>query len=107
MWLEHEGHSAGQQWHSAHPVSPIQASYRRGILRAKVNVQDLSCSAASIDCMDNPRGGTLIWLTLPGLEARAAIVESCEGFRAFLRFTQPFHPAVLDAFLNGAIRRYH
>lgn len=107
MWLELEGNSAGQQWHSANPVSPIQADYRRGILRARVNVQDISCSAASIDCMDNPRAGTLIWLTLPGLEARAAVVEVCEGFRAFLRFTEPFHPAVLDAFLNGAIQRYH
>lgn len=107
MWLEHEGCSAGQQRHLANPVSPIQAAYRRGILRAKVNVQDLSCSTVSIDCMENPRPGTLIWLTLPGLEARAAVVEACEGFRALLRFTEPFHPAVLNAFLNGAIRRYH
>jgi len=57
--------------------------------------------------MDNPPAGTLVWLTLPGLEARAAVIETCEGFRAYLRFAEPFHPAVLDAFLNGSIRSYH
>lgn len=107
MWLEHDALCTGQQWHTGNPLAPIPAAYRRGVLRAKVNVQDLSCSSASIECLDNPRPGTLIWLTLPGLEARAAVVEGCEDFRAFLRFSEPFHPAVLDAFLNGAIRRYH
>lgn len=107
MWLDRDAQNAGQQWHSANPVAPIQAAYRRGILRAKVNVQDLSCSSAAIDCMENPPAGTVVWLTLPGLEARAAVIETAEGFRAFLRFAEPFHPAVLDAFLIGSIRSYH
>ncbi|MFZ5742383.1 MAG: hypothetical protein ACOY3S_11195 [Pseudomonadota bacterium] len=47
-----------------------------------------------------------MWLTLPGLEARAAIVEWCEGFRSFVRFVQPFHPAVLDAVLHGRTRSF-
>lgn len=107
MWLDHGAQTATQAWHSGDPVAPIEAAYRRGVLRARVNVQDLSCSSAAIDCMDNPVPGSRVWLTLPGLESRAAVVENCEGFRAFLRFAEPFHPAVLDAFLNGAIRRYH
>ncbi len=107
MWLAHNAQTAAHPWHPADAVAPIEAAYRRGVLRTKVNVHDLSCSSASIDCMDNPVAGTRVWLTLPGLESRAAVVESCEGFRAFLHFAEPFHPAVLDAFLNGAIRRYH
>lgn len=107
MWLAHNALTAANPWHTANAVAPIEAAYRRGVLRAKVIVHDLSCSSATVDCMDNPVPGTRVWLTLPGLESRAAVVESCEGFCAFLRFAEPFHPAVLDAFLNGAIRRYH
>ncbi len=107
MWLERDAHNAGQQEYHASPLAPIVAAYRRGILRTKVNVQDLSCSCAAIDGMENPPAGTMVWLTLPGLEARAAVVEASEHFRAFVRFAQPFHPAVLDALLSGSIRSYH
>ncbi|KPF91105.1 hypothetical protein IP81_12995 [Novosphingobium sp. AAP83] len=107
MWLDRDAYHARQQAPCSTIAAPIQASYRRGILRTKVNVCDLSCTAAAIDGMENPPVGTLVWLTLPGLEARAAIVETSEDFRAFIRFAQPFHPAVLDAFLNGSIRSYH
>lgn len=107
MWLAHNAQTYANPWHAADPIATIEAAYRRGVLRAKVNVRDLSCSAATVDCMDNPVPGTRIWLTLPGLESRAAMVERCEGFRAFVRFAEPIHPAVLDAFLNGTIRRYH
>lgn len=107
MWLEREH----QDWRhnaavAARPVS-IEAGYRRGVLRTKVNVQQLTSHAATIDCMDTPPAQTLVWLTLPGIESRAAMVERCEGFRVTLRFTEPFHPAVLDAILSGQIRVYH
>lgn len=107
MWLDREIQNGGQQALPDTIPTQIFAAYRRGILRAKVNVQHLSCSFAAIHCMDNPPVGTQIWLTLPGLEARAATVETSEDFCAFIRFAQPFHPAVLDAFLNGSIRSYH
>ena len=107
MWLDRNAQTATQQWHPAHCDAPIEATYRRGILRAKVNVRELDCRSASIDCMENPLPGTRVWLTLPGLESRAAMVVSSEGFRAVLCFTEPFHPAVLDAFLNGRISQYY
>ncbi|CAH0496650.1 hypothetical protein [Novosphingobium sp. CECT 9465] len=107
MWLDRDANNAVQQWQSANPMAPIRAAYRRGILRAKVNVHELSCSFATIDCMDSPPVGTMVWLTLPGLEARRAVIEICESFRAFVRFAEPFHPAVLDAVMNGTIIRYH
>ncbi|MCC6941442.1 PilZ domain-containing protein [Novosphingobium sp.] len=107
MWLDRDMCHAGQQGPRAAAKAPIQAAYRRGILRTKVNVEDLSCSSAAIEGMENPPAGALVWLTLPGLEARAAVVETSEDFRAFVRFSQPFHPAVLDAFLNGSIASCH
>ena len=107
MWLDRESQNGGQQALRETTPTPIFAAYRRGILRTKVNVQHLSCASAAIHCMDTPPVGTQIWLTLPGLEARAATVETSEGFRVFIRFAQPFHPAVLDAFLSGSIRSYH
>ena len=107
MWLDRDRLYPEQQGLAANPVEPLQAAYRRGILRARVNVQDLSCSSAAIDGMENPPAGTVVWLTLPGLEARAAVVEASEDFRALVRFSQPFHPAVLDAVLNGSIRSFH
>lgn len=57
--------------------------------------------------MENPSPGTRVWLTLPGLEARAALVVSSGSFCTMLCFIEPFHPAVLDAFLDGRISLYH
>lgn len=107
MWLESTTQIASQDWNAAHLQAPLQAAYRRGVLRAKVNVCELSCNTASIECMENPCPGTRVWLTFAGLESRAALVESSGRFQAVLRFEEPFHPAVLDAVLNGAISRYH
>lgn len=85
----------------------LQASYRRGVFRAKVNVRSISCDTAQVDCMENPRLGTMVWLTFPGLESRAAIVEESGGFRVTLRLAEPLHPAVLDALLGGRLRTWH
>ncbi|OYX63683.1 MAG: hypothetical protein B7Y89_04365 [Novosphingobium sp. 32-60-15] len=107
MWLDRDMQFGGPSGAIPAATAPIQAAYRRGILRAKVNVRNLSCLSAAIDGMENPPVGTLVWLTLPGLEARAAVVETSKDFRAFVRFAQPFHPAVLDAILSGSLRSYH
>lgn len=85
----------------------LQANYRRGLFRAKVNVRTLSCLSAQIDCMENPPAGTTVWLTFPGLESRAAIVEQSGGFQVSLRLTEPLHPAVLEALLGGRLRTWH
>ncbi len=86
---------------------PFVAGYRRGILKAKVNVQALSRFAASIECLERPRAGSLVWITLPGLESRSATVEAIEGIVAHLRFTEPFHPAVIDAVVHGRMASMH
>lgn len=103
-------HAAGQEanpWGAA-PCGPvITATYRRGVLRAKVALSDLTCFSARIDSMDAVKPGTLVWITLPGLEARPAIVDWTSGFTAGLRFEAPLHPAVLDAILDGRIGSVH
>ncbi len=107
MWLDRNAQTATQAWHPVRSDAPIEGAYRRGILRARVNVHELDCCSATIECMENPCPGTRVWLTLPGLEARAALVVSSGSFRAVLCFIEPFHPAVLDAFLDGRISSYH
>lgn len=107
MWLDRDAQITTQPWDPVRSDGAIVAAYRRGILRARVNVHELDCRSAAIECMENPCPGTRVWLTLPGLEARAALVVSSGSFRALLCFVEPFHPAVLDAFLDGRISTYH
>lgn len=90
------------------PCGPlIPASYRRGVLRAKVTLSDLTCSSARIDSMETLQPGMTVWITLPGLEARQACVDWTSGFTAGLRFEAPFHPAILDAVLEGRLGSVH
>lgn len=90
------------------PCGPlIPATYRRGVLRAKVTLSDLTCSSARIDSMETLQPGMTVWITLPGLEARQARVDWTTGFTAGLRFEAPFHPAILDAVLKGRLALVH
>ncbi|KUR70730.1 hypothetical protein AQZ52_12845 [Novosphingobium fuchskuhlense] len=102
--------AAGQDanpWGQA-PCGPlIPATYRRGVLRAKVTLSDLTCRSARIDSMEALKPGMLVWITLPGLEARPAKVDWTSGFTAGLHFEAPLHPAVLDAVLEGRIGSVH
>jgi hypothetical protein len=92
----------------APPRGPlIAATYRRGVLRAKVTLSDLTCRTARIDSMEALKPGVLVWITLPGIEARPAVVDWTSGFTAGLRFEAPLHPAVLDAILDGRIGAVH
>ena len=94
-------------WGAA-PIGPlIHATYRRGVLRAKVTLSDLTCRSVRIDSMETLRPGMLVWLTIPGLEARPATVDWTSGFTAGLRFEAPLHPAVLDALLEGRLGAVH
>lgn len=94
-------------WGAAPQGPLITATYRRGVLRAKVTVSDLTCRSARIDSMEALKAGMLVWITLPGLEARPAVVDWTSGFTAGLRFEAPLHPAVLDAILDGRIGSVH
>ncbi len=107
MWLEQNANAAQNAWTLEPMGAPIVAAYRRGVFRAKVNVHELTCAEARIECLENPAPGTTVWLSFSGLEARAAIVERSECFRIHLRFAEPFHPAVFDAVIAGTLRRYH
>lgn len=90
------------------PCGPlIPATYRRGVLRAKVTLSDLTCTTARIDSMETLQPGMTVWITLPGLEARQARVAWTSGFTAGLRFEAPFHPAILDAVLEGRLGSVH
>lgn len=107
MWLDRTIQTDGVLHCGGLESALFQASYRRGLFRAKVNVRSLSCATAQIDCMENPPIGSTVWLTFPGLEPRAAIVEESGGFRMTLRLAEPLHPAVLDAILGGRLRTWH
>lgn len=103
-------YTAGEEanpWGSTPRGPVITATYRRGVLRAKVALSDLTCCSARIDSMDIVKPGMLVWITLPGLEARPATVDWTSGFTAGLRFEAPLHPAVVDAILDGRIGSVH
>lgn len=107
MWLDRNFQTQPVLQSGGLEPALLLASYRRGLFRAKVNVRSLSCMTAQIDCMENPLVGTTVWLTFPGLESRAAIVEQSGGFQVSLRLTEPLHPAVLEALLGGRLRTWH
>jgi hypothetical protein len=107
MLVKHAEGNDTNPWGLA-PCGPlIAASYRRGVLRAKVTLSDLTCCSARIDSMETLQPGMTVWITLPGLEARQASVVWTSGFTAGLRFEAPFHPAVLDALLEGRLGSVH
>lgn len=107
MLVKHMGSEAINPWDSGHFGRLIEASYRRGVLRAKVSLTDLTSCSARISTMESLKPGTTLWLTLPGLEPRHAVVEWSAGFTAGLRFDAPLHPAVLDAVIDGRTGRLH
>jgi len=107
MLVKQAAGNEANPWGTA-PCGPlIPASYRRGVLRAKVTLSDLTCRSARIDSMESLQTGMTVWITLPGLEARQAKVEWTSGFTAGLRFEAPFHPAILDAVLEGRLGSVH
>jgi hypothetical protein len=99
--------NGGNAWVPEQPALAIPAGYRRGILRAKVTVSDLTCWSARMDSMERLKPGMTVWLALPGLEPKLATVTWSEGFSAGLRFAEPLHPAVLDAVIEGRTARLH
>lgn len=107
MLVKRAAGNEANPWGAAPQGPLIIATYRRGVLRAKVTLSDLTCRSARIDSMEALKPGILVWITLPGLEARPAVVDWTSGFTAGLRFEAPLHPAVLDAILDGRIGSIH
>lgn len=87
--------------------SSFEAAYRRGILRGRAMLSELTLWSARIETMEVLKVGMPLWITLPGLEARMAHVTWTEGFIAGVRFQAPLHPAILDAVLEGRLGRLH
>lgn len=104
MLTSHTAENAGNPWVE---MPTMQASYRRGILRAKVTLSDLTCWSARIAAMETLKVGMTLWLALPGLQPKLATVVSVEGFTAGLRFDEPLHPAILDAVIDGRTGSVH
>ena len=77
-----------------------KVQYRRGIMRAQVEVLDVSVLGAKVECHDILRCGDVIWLTLPGLSPLEAVVAWAEGFTFGCRFVRPLYAAVFDALIE-------
>ena len=73
-----------------------------GARRAPAVVQDLSTHGFRTDWPYKLEVGDLVWLTLPGLEARAATVAWVNGFEVGCKFETPLHPAVFDGVIAKA-----
>lgn len=85
----------------------IDARYRRGVLRARAVVANLTCSSGRLQVMEQLRPGMTLWLALPGIEPLQATVVETDGFVAELRFERPLHPAVCAAVRAGQTGRLH
>ncbi|MEO0033486.1 MAG: hypothetical protein RIS94_3244 [Pseudomonadota bacterium] len=107
MQTSHRIGTGATPWGMPQAADAVPASYRRGILRARVTVSDLTCWSVRMDAMEMLKPGTTLWLTLPGLEAKYATVTWVQGFTAGLRFDTPLHPAVVDAVVEGRMGRFH
>lgn len=78
------------------PVEMEGGLRKSGAKRVPVQVTDLSVDGFRVGAQFNLWPGTDVWLSLPGLEPRHAIVAWALGDAAGLSFEQPLHPTVLD-----------
>ncbi len=63
----------------------------------QVKLHDLSSGGFRTSWPYTLRKGATVWLKIPGLEALEARVAWHENFQIGCSFTQPLHPAVLNA----------
>lgn len=64
--------------------------------RYKIRVVDLSRTGFKAECVHTIRAGTMIWLSIPGLQGLEAEVAWQRGEFIGAAFHQPLHPAVFD-----------
>jgi hypothetical protein len=62
----------------------------------KVIVKDLSLSGVACEALTGMKGGTRVWLTLPGLAALQAEIMWNDGTMVGCAFTDLLNPAVLE-----------
>ncbi|WP_326523316.1 PilZ domain-containing protein [Sphingomonas sp.] len=68
----------------------------RSAARFSIRVVDLSMTGFRAETAFGVRPGTLIWITLPGLQGLEAEVAWHRGEYIGAAFRQPLHPAVFD-----------
>lgn len=78
-------------------VVNVRAQYRRRVARLGAEVIDLSEHGLRLRCPDRLAIGETVWVTLPGLEPRRAVVMWSAEFIAGCSFPEPLHPAIFDA----------
>ncbi len=81
----------------------VKVKYRRKIVRLVAQVNDISCHGIRLASMERLCEGDVVWLSLPGLEPRRAIVVWSDRFEAGCKFDEPLHPAILDAIVHRRI----
>lgn len=81
-------------------VVNVRAQYRRRVARLGAEVIDLSEHGLRLQSSDRLAVGETVWVTLPGLEPRRAVVMWSDGFIAGCSFPEPLHPAVFDAIVE-------
>lgn len=86
----------------------LRAGFRqRGDKRIHADVLDLSTHGFRIVTPISLAKGALVWLSLPGIEPKAAQVAWFDGKEAGCQFETPFHPSVFERIIQmngGAFR---
>lgn len=78
----------------------FRAEFRkRGYEAAKADILDISTTGFKVDTSMALGPDMEVWLKLPGLEPKPAVVMWVDGFHAGCRFLTPFYDAVLEQFL--------
>ncbi|WP_299323161.1 PilZ domain-containing protein [Parasphingopyxis sp.] len=79
----------------------VRAGFRKtGYEAAKADVSDISLTGCKVDSAMSLGIGAEVWIRFPGLQPMQATIAWSRGFEAGCKFTEPFHPAVLDDFLR-------
>lgn len=68
----------------------------RGASRFAIRVVDLSMTGFRAETVFTLRPGTIVWLTLPGLQSLEAEIAWQRGEHIGAAFRQPLHAAVFD-----------
>ncbi|KQN25457.1 hypothetical protein ASE86_04260 [Sphingomonas sp. Leaf33] len=79
-----------------HQVGVDAKARDRSGSRYKIRVLDLSRTGFKAECVHTIRPGTMIWLSLPGLQSLEAEVAWQRGEHIGAAFHQPLHAAVFD-----------